>query len=258
MKTVSAWLKRAAVASALCLVLVCVLLAAPLSVLAAPTGIYYDDLVINHVGETKRIPNFFCVYICSDSIRDIEVGFGLRPGTIYICDKLGNQVAVNVTEMSYHVLNNIIIAPYEQLVGLDLTGDLTAPNRFFAYVPAGLLYTYDGNTLRDYPALKSAGYDTYAPAIASPDNYYDRHYSFWNPVHQQLSLLPDNGTFTVNTEGYGLDHIQHFVFDALVGTNRTLVVQHQGETYVISGNNLGGIALGHNHLFYGNLDAYRQ
>lgn len=95
-----------------------------------------------------------------------------------------------------------------------------------------------------------------APA-ATGDDYYDRHYNFWNPVHAQLTAMDNNGTLTVDTSGHNLDHVQHFVFDALEGTNRTLIIHHEGETYRINGQNLGGIALGHNHLFYGNLDAYR-
>ncbi|MDL2219391.1 hypothetical protein LJC04_03515, partial [Ruminococcaceae bacterium OttesenSCG-928-O06] len=94
--------------------------------------------------------------------------------------------------------------------------------------------------------------------------YYERHYNYWLSVFVQLNALGNNGTLTVDTTGQDLDHIQHFVFDALAGTGRTLVVKHQGATYTIRGAaesadhlRMGSILLGHNHSF-AILDAYRK
>lgn len=64
-----------------------------------------------------------------------------------------------------------------------------------------------------------------------------------------MILLPNNGRLTVDASGYNIDHVQHFVFDALNGTNRTLTFTFDDGTYVISGRNLGKIALGNNYTF---------
>lgn len=81
------------------------------------------------------------------------------------------------------------------------------------------------------------------------DEYFQRHLDFWVPVLTQLTEAGDGGTVTISTAGQNIDHIMACVFGKLEGTNRTLVVNHQGATYRISGGNLSRIALGHNHSF---------
>lgn len=107
-------------------------------------------------------------------------------------------------------------------------------------------YTYIGDVETTPP-------DTDPPATLTPistgDDYYDRHYNYWITVYNQLILLPNNGRLTVDASGYNIDHVQHFVFDALNGTNRTLTFTFDDGTYVISGRNLGKIALGNNYTF---------
>ncbi|MFV0351480.1 MAG: hypothetical protein ACK5JF_04105 [Oscillospiraceae bacterium] len=85
--------------------------------------------------------------------------------------------------------------------------------------------------------------------ISTGDDYYDRHYNYWITVYNQLVALPNNGKLTVDASGYNIDHVQHFVFDALAGTSRTLTFTFADGTYVIKGKNMKSIALGHNHTF---------
>lgn len=65
--------------------------------------------------------------------------------------------------------------------------------------------------------------------------------------------LNNNGNATVDTTDHGLDHVMHFVFDALKNTDRALTIKHQGKTYTIRGApesddyfKIGEILLGHN------------
>ncbi|MDL2220002.1 hypothetical protein LJC04_06740 [Ruminococcaceae bacterium OttesenSCG-928-O06] len=131
----------------------------------------------------------------------------------------------------------------------------------------------DGQTIGYYYIQKEATIHLYViPDVPSPspapdmviDDYYQRHYDFWVCVLGQLDALDNSGTVTVDTAGQNLDHIQHFVFDALKNTSRILTVKHQGQTYVIQGQKesadflwMGEIALGHNHAF-SILGAYRR
>ena len=102
---------------------------------------------------------------------------------------------------------------------------------------------------------------TPTPAPTVNSNYYESHYDFWLDVQRQLAALPKGGTLTVQA-GIEIDHIMHFVFDSLVGTTKTLVVKRDGLTYRIKGapeaadGTMRGIMLGHNQLFFGNLDGF--
>lgn len=122
-----------------------------------------------------------------------------------------------------------------------------------------LEFTVAWNTTEWYAARNAPkqGHTEPTPAPdAGTDEYWLRHYDFWLPVHAQLTALGNTGNVTVDTAGHSIDHIQHFVFDALNNTSRTLTVKHQGATYVIRGQKesddhlwMGKIALANNHAF---------
>ncbi|MFV0351479.1 MAG: hypothetical protein ACK5JF_04100 [Oscillospiraceae bacterium] len=111
-----------------------------------------------------------------------------------------------------------------------------------------IFFTYIG-IVPDQPPTPSPTPTPVLNPISTGDDYYDRHYNYWITVYNQLVALPNNGKLTVDASGYNLDHVQHFVFDALNGTNRTLTFTFADGTYVITGKNLGKIALGNNYTF---------
>ena len=92
-------------------------------------------------------------------------------------------------------------------------------------------------------------------ADGTTDDYCERHYETWVDVLSDVEAIPDNGTYTINMP-IEIDHIQHFVFDALAGTNKTLIVIRDGITYRINGRNIPESMLGHNQLFVGNLECF--
>ena len=185
-------------------------------------------------------------------------GFGVNAGeTVTIYDSAGNASTFTPSATPYSSGANSIVAP---ATAFSPAFAFNPSETYTVYISPGLLTNSTGAT------LGNLGSTPYTPPTNPPtnppttptvvtDNYYQRHYDTWLNVFTAINEMPNGGTMRL-TVPTSIDHVQHFVLDALVGTNKTLIIERGGWTYTISGRNMRDIVPGHNQLFVGNLDAF--
>jgi len=181
-------------------------------------------------------------------------GFGVNAGeTVTIYDSAGNASTFTPPATPYSSGANSIVAP---ATAFSPVFAFNPSETYTVYISPGLLTGSTGATLGNLgstPYTPPTNPPTNPPVVT--DNYYQHHYDTWLNVFTAINEMPNGGTMRL-TVPTSIDHVQHFVLDALVGTNKTLIIERGGWTYTISGRNMRDIVPGHNQLFVGNLDAF--